>query len=341
MVLSRQPVKGIFFTFASAVVGIIYGFVLLKIYGISYGAGTLFFTICFTYFWHLGWSFMGWPASLFTKSRWTQGVFNYILSHCIVWLTFGIWVWVYGKPFYETPVGLWGQTTIIAAVISIFFFANQLLLPADQTNKQPLAGFTNVLWGVLFFPLALFFIPQMWGLPPGYIPWIWFPIALIPIAYFGGWPFDRLGVYRAGISYMGVVFLLTLIMLGAFNFLNMGFFDSGAPGLKASLFVATWTNVGLLCAWMFNLWPVGTLKPPLRGMIGLLGTLLVSIIIYLWLMATFSEQALPALIFWQFSYMWGMMFFAGPGYANVFWWGYEENPLGAGVYRRNELCQPD
>ena len=206
--LSRQPAKGLVFTLASVPVAFGLWFLLIKIFGLTYSAGTLVFTVCFTYFWQHGWSFQGWPSHLWTKSRWIQGVVNWVLLMLTVWLTILIWATITGKPFFETQLGLWAQTTIIAAVISLFFFGNRTSCsrPVWPIRPSPLQDSTNLVWAVLFVPTALLFLPGIWGAPSAYIPWIWFPVALIPLAYFGGWPFDRLGQPRAGIAYAGVTF---------------------------------------------------------------------------------------------------------------------------------------
>jgi hypothetical protein len=337
--LSRQPAKGLVFTLASIPVAFGLWFLLIRVFGLAYGAGTLVFTVCFTYFWQHGWSFQGWPAHLWTKSRWIQGVINWILLMLTVWLTIVIWATISGKPFYETQLGLWAQTTIIAAVISLFFFGNQLLLPASLANKQPLAGFTNLVWAVLFFPTALLFLPSIWGAPPAYIPWIWFPVALVPMAYFGGWPFDRLGQPRAGIAYAGVTFFLTFAMLVLLNLVGIGFFAPGDPGLKAAIFGATWTNVGLLLAWLFNMWPIGTMPRPLKGIVGTVGTILVSLAVYSLIIQAVSAADLATVLFIEFAYMWAQVSFAAVGLFNVFQWGYADDPLGAGVERLRLLAR--
>jgi hypothetical protein len=329
--LSRQPAKGLAFTLASIPVAFVLWFLLIKVFGLMYGAGTLVFTVCFTYFWQLGWSFQGWPACLWTKSRWIQGVINWVLLMLTVWLTIAIWAMVSGKPFFETQLGLWAQTTIIAGVISLFFFGNQLLLPARLADQQPLAGFTNLVWAVLFFPTALLFLPSIWGGPSAYIPWIWFPVALVPMAYFAGWPFDRLGQPRAGISYAGVTFFLTLVMLLIFNSAGIGFFASGVPGLKAAIFGATWTNIGLIWAWLFNMWPIGTMPQLLKGIVGTVATILVSLVIYSVIILAVPAVNLATVLFIEFAYMWAQVSFAGVGLFNVFQWGYADDPLGAGV----------
>jgi hypothetical protein len=343
--LNEQPWKGLFVTFASVPVAVALWIVLIDLVGVGFGAGAVVFTVCFTYFWHLAWSFYGWPANRLFDSRWTVGTVNWLVLMGLVALTLGAWSLAYGRPFYETGVGLWAQTTIIAAVISLFFFGNQLLLPADLAEEapQPLTGGLNVLWAVLFFPTVLFFVPPLiMDAGPLYLPWIWFPIALIPMAYFGGWPFDELGQPRAGIAYASVVFVLTFAMLGAFWVLDMGFFQGGARTAKAAIFGATWTNVGLLLAWAFNMWPIGTLSRPVKGVVGTVGTLAVAVPIHLALVSTFAD-ALGMVVFAQFAYMWAQVSFEGPGTFDFYSWGYEDDPGGAGVDfdgRAEETPQP-
>lgn len=341
--LSQQPQKGIVFTLLSIPAAVGLWFLLTRLFALDYGPGALVFTVCFTYFWQIGWSFGGWPASRWTESRWVRGAINWVLLMLAVWGTIALWAWYYAMPFQETQIGLWAQTTIIAGVVSLFFFGNQLLLPPELGDKQPLAGVTNFIWGVLFFPFALFFLPKIAGSEPLWIPWIWFPVALVFMAYLGGWPFDRLGQPRAGIAYMGAVFAATVGFLAVLDRTGINFFTEGDPGLKAAIFGATWTNVGLVLAWLFNMWPIGHWPQPLKGIAGTLGTIGLSLVIYAVLIAAFASEDLPAVLFGQFAFMWAQVSFAAVGLFNVFQWGYESDPGGAGGRRRTppEATRPE
>jgi hypothetical protein len=327
----RQPYKGLGFISASAVLAIALWYLLKGPFGVDYSTGLLVFTVCFTFFWQIGWSFGGWPANKWTHSRWTKGIINWVLLMLAVWGTLRLWGWFFGKPFQETDVGLWAQTTIIAGVASLFFFGNQLVLPASMGQKQPFAGAANFVWGVLFLPLALVFMPKLVGMHPLYIPWIWFPIALVWMSYFGGWPFDRVEQPRAGISYLGVVFATTLLFLAILHRAGIDFFATGEAGLKGALFGVTWTNVGIALAFLFNMWPIGHLRQPLKGILGTAGTIAVSLVIYLVLVATFSN--LLAVVFGSFAFLWAQVTFVGPGLFGAWTWGYEDNPGGAGIER--------
>ena len=329
--LARQPAKGVAFTVASVPVAVGLWYLLTGIFGLDYGPGAVVFTVCFTYFWQVGWSFAGWPANRWTSSRWAAGAINWVILMLAVWGTLALWSWYYDAPFQETEVGLWAQTTILAGVISLFFFGNQLLLPAELGSKQPLSGFVNLLWAVFFLPFALLLLPKLAGAGALYIPWIWFPVALIPMAYFGGWPFAQLGQPRAGIAYLGTTFTLTVAFLAVLDRSGVGFFGDGDPALKAAIFGATWTNVGLVLAWLFNMWPIGHWPQPLKGITGTLGTIAVSLLVYAAVMGMAGPGDLPAILFGQFAFMWAQVSFAGVGLFNVFEWGYEEDPGGAGV----------
>jgi hypothetical protein len=328
-ILSRQPVKGIAFTLFSFIFGAALWGLLRGPFALDYGSATLVFTVCIVWFWQLAWSFGGWPASLITSNRWTRGVVNWVLLMLVAWLTIKCWEWWFNKPFTETDIGIWGLAALFGGVLSLFFFGNQLLLPEGET-RQPLAGLTNMIWALGMLPLLLLFLPKVAGAGPIVVPYIWFPIALIPLTYFGGQPFDRLGQPYAGLAYAGVTFVGTVLFAGILTRAGINFFALDEGGQKANILVATWTDVGLVAAWLFNMWPVGKLSQPLKGILATLGTLGISLAIYAVLVSGFSAADYPAVIFGLFCFLWAQVSFAGIGLFDVFSWGYEDDPAGAG-----------
>lgn len=325
--LSRQPLKGIVFTALSVPLAVIIWFGLTGPFGLGYPAATETITVCFAFFWQIGWAFGGWPASRWTSSRWVRGLGNWVLLMLLVWLTAELWHWFTGRPFADTQIGLWGQTAIIAGVFSLFFFGNTLLVPEEHASRQPLSGAANLLWGLLLVPCGLLFLPELGGGQGIYVPWIWFPLSVVVLCYFGGWPFDRLGQPRAGIAVTGAVFALTLAFLGVLRAAGISYLASGDAGVKAAIFAATWTNVGLVSAWLFNNWPVGGWPQPLKGITATLGSLGLSVAAYAILIAAVGD--LNALLFGEFAFMWAHVSLAGVGLVNAYEWGYEDDPGGA------------
>jgi len=116
--LSRQPVKGLFFTAISLPAALGIWLLVHGLFGLDYASSSLVITICFSWFWQLAWSFGGWPANLVTGNRWLRGSLNWILLMAMVLLTIAVWHWYYGEPFQDTQIGLWGQTAILAGVIA-------------------------------------------------------------------------------------------------------------------------------------------------------------------------------------------------------------------------------
>jgi hypothetical protein len=327
--LSRQPLKGIAFTLFSCIAGAALWGLLRGPFGLDYGSGTLVFTVCIVWFWQLAWSFGGWPASLFTSSRWVRGAINWTLIMLVVWLTIRCFEWWFDKPFAQTAIGTWGLTALFAAVLNLFFFGNRLVLPEGEA-RQPLSGLANTAWALAFLPLVMLFLPKLAGLAPIGIPYIWFPIALIPLTYFGGRPFDKLGQPYAGLAYAGVTFVGTVLFAGILKRAGIDFFSAEVAGAKGNILVATWTNVGLLFAWLFNMWPVGKLAQPLKGLASTAGTLALSLAIYALLVNGFDAADYGAVMFGQFCFLWAQVSFAGIGLFDVLSWGYEEDPAGAG-----------
>ena len=338
--ISRQPVKGIFFTAISIPAAVGIWFLVHGAFGLDYASSSLVITVCFSWFWQLAWSFGGWPANRFTENRWARGSINWLLLMGVVLLTIAVWHWYYKEPFQSTNIGLWGSTAIVAGVISLFFFGNTLLLPAELADRQPLGGFVNLLWGLFLLPLGLLLLPTLGGNGALYIPWIWFPITLVVMGYFGGQPFDQLGQPRAGIAYMGAVFAGTVAFLAILHIAGTDFFAGGAAAEKAAVFGATWTNVGFVYAWLFNQYPFGDLPQPLKGIVGTAGTLAVTGVIYAIVVGSFATSELTAVVFGEFALMWAIVSFAGVGLFDAFSWGYEEDPGGAGIGLGERLERP-
>jgi hypothetical protein len=339
--ISRQPVKGIFFTAISVPAAVGIWFLVHGAFGLDYASSSLVITVCFSWFWQLAWSFGGWPANRVTENRWARGSINWLLLMSMVLLTIAVWHWYYKEPFQDTNIGLWGSTAIVAGVISLFFFGNTLLLPAELADRQPLGGFVNLLWGLFLLPLGLLLLPTLGGNGALYIPWIWFPITLVVMGYFGGHPFDQLGQPRAGIAYMGAVFAGTVAFLAILHIAGTDFFAGGTAAEKAAVFGATWTNVGFVYAWLFNQYPFGDLPQPLKGIVGTAGTLAVTAVIYAVVVGSFAASELTAVVFGEFALMWAIVSFAGVGLFNAFEWGYEEDPGGAGIGLGERLERPE
>ena len=70
---------------------------------------------------------------------------------------------------------------------------------------------------------------------------------------------------------------------------------------------------------------------PLRGIVGTVGTILVSLAVYSLIILAVSTADLATVLFIEFAYMWAQVSFAAVGLFNVFQWGYADDPFGAGV----------
>jgi hypothetical protein len=258
-----------------------------------------------------------------------RGAVNWTLIMLVVWLTIKCWEWWFDKPFAQTSIGVWGLTALFAAVLNLFFFGNRLVLPEGEA-RQPVAGLANLAWALGFLPLVMLFLPKLAGLQPVGIPYIWFPIALIPLTYFGGKPFDKLGQPYAGLAYAGVTFIGTVLFAGILKRAGIDFFAATVGGLKGNILVATWTDVGLVFAWLFNMWPFGKLAQPLKGILSTVATFAISMAIYAVLVGSFGAADYPKVIFGLFAFLWAQVSFAGIGLFDILSWGYEDDPAGAG-----------
>src|SRR5262249_42123692 len=89
-------------------------------------------------------------------------------------------------------------------------------------------------------------------------------------------------------------------------------------------------NVGLVFAWLFNMWPFGKLAQPLKGILSTAGTLAISMAIYAVLVGAFGAADYPKVIFGEFAFLWAQVSFAGIGLFDILSWGYEDDIAGAG-----------
>jgi small basic protein len=64
----------------------------------------------------------------------------------------------------DTPVGLWGQTAIVAACASLFFFNNTIVASEELQDRHPTSGFLNIFFAVFMVAPALTFLPQILGI---------------------------------------------------------------------------------------------------------------------------------------------------------------------------------
>jgi len=339
MLLSRHPTKGLLHIALSLpFIGFLW-VLLIQIFGLSYSAATVVFAVCFANFWHLGVSLGGLPGGLITQNRVWRGLINWTLAMLFVWLTLSVWSWVYGKPFYETPVGEWAQSCIFWAVFNLFMFRNKFLTPWDigeilewkNNPRQPINGIANFVFAGLFMPTAMYFIPPMWGLNPFWIPWYWFPLAVIVVDIMDGWPFDKLDYPRTGIFNTAIIIVGTIIMIGICSRIGLNFFDPGISGGKAAIWTAIWADVTLIISWNFNMWPIGHWLRWKKTLASLIASVIISIIFYTIIIKAVPSASYDQVMFWLFAWMWALVCFCGVGYFHLYLWGYETGPRLAGL----------
>jgi hypothetical protein len=339
MLLSRHPTKGLLHLAVSLPFAGLLWVLLVQIFGLSYSAATVVFAVCFANFWHLGVSLGGLPGGLITQNRIWRGFINWTLAMLFVWFTLSVWSWIYDAPFYETPVVYWAQNCIFWAVFNLFMFRNQFLTPWDigeivewkDNPRQPINGIANFVFAGVFMSTAMYFIPPMWGLKPFYIPWYWFPIAVVVVDMMDGWPFDKLGYPRTGIFNTAIIIVGTIIMIGICSHIGLDFFDQGVSGSKAAIWAAIWADVTLIMGWNFNMWPIGHWVRWKKTVVGLITSVVISIIFYVAIIETIPSASYDQVMFWLFAWMWALVSLCGPGYFHLYLWGYEANPRGSGL----------
>jgi hypothetical protein len=314
-----QPYKGLIFIVLIAVVSWIFEILLGQVLRLDVTAKLIYITIFFVWWWHLGFSLNGYPGNRFFSTRIGRGSINLVVLLVLSYLTGEVWKYISTKAnLADTSVGLWGQTAIVAAAASLFFFDNTIVTTNRIRNWHPISGFLNIFFAVFFVAPALTFLPQLWGLQPFYIPWYWYPTSTVFGSFFERWPISKLDLEqpRLGLIHTGAVILLTLLMALFLKQAGIDLFTT----TTGPIFAAIWTTVGLGLLWQFNLWPFTHLAQPTKGIVASITSLVITIGFYLLTVALFSQDLTQGL-YWWFNILWVQVFLMAPGlYDGVSLW---------------------
>ncbi|MBD2435367.1 hypothetical protein [Nostoc sp. FACHB-110] len=307
-----QPFKGLLFIPVIAVISYIFELIFGQILQMPVGTKLTYITICFVWWWHLGFSLNGYPGSRFSSTRFGRGTVNLLVLVALVYLTGEVWKFIFAKAsLTDTSVGLWGQTAIITAALSLFFFDNTLVTTKEVRDWHPISGFINIFFAVFFIAPALTFLPQIWGLSPFYFPWYWYPCSTVFGSFFERWPLNKLelGMPRLGLLHTGVVLFLTLITALFLKQLGMDLLTT----TTGPTFAAIWTTVGLGLLWQFNMWPFTELSQPTKGIVTTITSLIVSVLLYWVTVSLVGQENIIQGLYWWFNILWVQVFLMAPG----------------------------
>jgi hypothetical protein len=311
-VWKSQPYKGLLFVVIIAAVSLIFELILGRVLQLDVTSKLIYITIFFAWWWHLGFSLNGYPGDRLSQSRFGRGSINLAVLLLLSYLTGEIWKLIAAKiSLADTSAGLWGQTAIIAAAASLFFFDNTIVADDKVRNWHPTSGFLNIFFAIFFIAPALTFIPQIWGLSPFFIPWYWYPTSTVVGSFFERWPFSKLNFEqpRLGLIHTGAVILLTLIMALVLKQAGMDLFTT----TTGPTFAAVWTTVGLGFLWQFNMWPFSRLAQPTKGIVATIASLIVSLVFYGATVALFGQANIVQGLYWWFNILWVQVFLMAPG----------------------------
>ncbi len=311
-VRNSQPFKGLLFIAVIAAVSAVFELAFGQILRLDVNLKLVYITICFVWWWHLGFSLNGYPGSRFSSTRFIRGTVNLLVLVVLVYITGEAWKFISGKPsLTDTPAGLWGQTAIIAAAASLFFFDNTIVTTEKVRNWHPVSGFLNIFFAIFFIAPALTFLPQLWGLQPFYIPWYWYPCSTVFGSFFERWPLNHLelGMPRLGLLHTGVVLLLTLILELFLKQVGMDLFTT----TTGPTFAAIWTTVGLGLLWQFNMWPFNSLSQPTKGIVASIASVVVSLLLYAATEFLFGRGNILQGLYWWFNILWVQVLLMAPG----------------------------
>lgn len=255
-----SPLKGLLTFLPIAAGAAVVEFVLGVVFDMGTDLKLVYMTLCFVFWWHFGFSFGGWPGSRYSESRVGRGLVNLCFYAPVVFLVGEIWKLLFdNRDLVNSDIGLWGQTAITAAAISLFFF-DDTIVATDETRERPAGGAANLLWALLLVAPALVFLPPFWGAEPFYLPWWWFPFASIVGALFARWPFASMSMPRLGILHTGAVLILTLLAAAILNLANMNLLETtNGPVFLAilTIVIVLWVQTVLHCPGMFDMWHLG------------------------------------------------------------------------------------
>lgn len=308
----KQPFKGIWFIGLIAVVSLLFELIFGQVLQLDVQAKLTYITICFVWWWHLGFSLNGYPGDRFSASRFGRGTVNLFVLLVLVYVTGEVWKYIAATAtLTDTSVGLWGQTAIVAAAASLFFFDNTIVTSKLVRDWHPVSGFLNIFFAVFVVAPALTFLPQLWGLQPFYIPWYWYPVSTVFGSFFERYPLNRLNLEmpRLGLLHTGVVLLLTLIMALFLKQAGMDLFTT----TTGPTFAAIWTTIGLGMLWQFNLWPFAELTQPTKGIVVSTVSVLISIAFYVITVFVFGQDTIVQGLYWWFNILWVQVFLMAPG----------------------------
>lgn len=307
-----QPFKGLLFIGVIAAISWIFDIFLSQIFQLDVNTKLTYITIFFVWWWHLGFSLNGYPGDRFFSHRLGRGTVNLAVLLTLSYLTGEVWKYIHASAnLSDTSAGLWGQTAIIAAAASLFFFDNILVTTDQNRYVYPASGFFNIFFAIFFIAPALTFLPKLWGLDPFYIPWYWYPLSTVFGSFFERWPLSRFDFKQPqlGVLHTGVVLLLTLVMALAFQQLGIDLFTT----THGPVFAAIWTTVGLGLLWQFNLWPFTQLTQPVKGIVVSLASLVITALLYGLTLSIFGEANIIQGLYWWFNILWVQVFLMAPG----------------------------
>lgn len=311
-VWKSQPFKGLLFIVVIALISLVFELILDRIFRLDVQSKLVYITLCFVWWWHLGFSLNGYPGNRFFSHRFGRGTLNLIVLSVLVYITGEVWKYIFDKTsLTDTSVGLWGQTAIVVAASSLFFFDNTLVATESIRDWHSVSGLLNIFFALFFIAPALTFLPLMWGLEPFYIPWYWYPCSTVVGSFFERWPFSNLGLEmpRLGLLHTGAVVLLTLTMALFLKRAGMDLFTTAT----GPTFAAIWTTVGLAILWQFNMWPFSRLSQPTKGIVTTISSLLITLLLYFVTQLLLGRNNMLQGVYWWFNILWVQVFLMAPG----------------------------
>ncbi len=201
--------------------------------------------------------------------KWDAHIFNIM----VLWL---MWVFILGP---------WGGMPLAVA----------------YEQKQPVCGFVSMITAFGLSLLVWWFIPEEFmGYVPGF-PFVWFLISTVFGLIWNNWPYATVKQPQQLIILVGFLsffsFLTVWIMMeyGLPFFPTVAAHKAGAlPDLSAGTFVVLWLFVILVPVGLFQFWPFHNIPNVIRGVAYIIATLVVTILIWKWILAAEPAAPVPA-----------------------------------------------
>lgn len=168
-------------------------------------------------------------------------------------------------------------------------------------QKQPVCGIAGFIASYGLGLLVWWFVPEEFhGYVPGF-PFVWFLISTVFALTLNLWPFAQVKQPQQLILLVGFLSFFSFIYVWVAGDFGLHFFPTvaahkagGLPDLSGGTFTLIWLFVILIPVGLFQFWPFHGAPNVIRGFAYLIVTLIISILIWQWILSAEPAAPVPA-----------------------------------------------